>query len=315
MPPVDLSVLVVTYNSRPFVGDCIDAVEQTLRAHTYEIIVVDNDSHDGTAPLVRKEYPGVHLIEMRRNVGFSAANNRAIEVSSGRHVVLLNGDALVLPGALDTLVEFLDEHPEAGIVAPALENPDGSDQGTARSFPTPAVALFGRRSPLTRAFPHNRFSTRYMAGRGHQGAQPFQVDWVSGACLMTRRTLLERVGKLDEGFFMYWEDADLCRRVKLSGLGVWCVPDARVVHCEGGSRRGWPARQVRHFHRSAYRYYAKHHLTGRRRALRPIAASALAGRAAFVITCDAVRSPGHIRSTSDHAATSVRGSVQAGELS
>jgi N-acetylglucosaminyl-diphospho-decaprenol L-rhamnosyltransferase len=323
MPEVDLSVLVVTFNSRDFIAHCIEAVESTVRGHSYEMIVVDNDSGDGTAQFVRQGFPAVRLIEMGRNSGFSAANNRALDVSSGRHVVLLNGDAAPVGGALDTLVEFLDSHPSAGIAAPRLENPDGSDQGTARSFPTPAAALFGRRSPLTRAFPHNRFSTRYLAGSGHVGAEPFEIDWVSGACLMIRRAVIDSVGRLDDAFFMYWEDADLCRRVKQSGHGVWCVPEARVVHAEGGSRRGWPPLQVRHFHRSAYRYYAKHHLTGPRSALRPIAASALAGRAAMVIARDAVRSnaPGASPTTSSakpmeshEAAPSVRGAIEAGEI-
>jgi N-acetylglucosaminyl-diphospho-decaprenol L-rhamnosyltransferase len=323
MPGCDLSVLIVTFNSRVFVGDCVAAVDATVREHAYEIVVVDNDSHDGTAAFLRAEFPNVRLIEMGRNAGFSTANNRAFAASSGRHVVLLNGDATPMPGALDTLVSFLDEHPEAGIAAPRLENPDGSDQGTARTFPTPAAAVFGRRSPLTRVFPNNRFSTRYLAGRAHDGTEAFEIDWVSGACLMMSRATASRVGGLDESFFMYWEDADLCRRVKQSGLGVWCVPAARVMHAEGGSRRGWPAPQVRHFHRSAYRYYAKHHLTGPRRLLRPVAASALAGRAALIIARDAVRAGGRTTSTatstadlSEYAvATPGRGAIEAGEIS
>ena len=240
-------------------------------------------------------------------------------------MVLLNGDAAPIGGALDTLVEFLDAHPGAGIAAPRLENPDGSDQGTARSFPTPAAALFGRRSPLTRAFPRNRFSTRDLSGKPVVDGEPFEIDWVSGACLMAPRAVIDRVGRLDDSFFMYWEDADICRRVKQSGHAVWCVPAARVVHAEGGSRRGWPAPQVRHFHRSAYRYYAKHHLTGPRLVLRPIAASALAGRAAMVIARDAVRSNGHAAApnapstattptTATSTGTTVRGAMETGEI-
>jgi GT2 family glycosyltransferase len=313
---VDCSVLVVTYNSRPFVADCIASVRATVRDHAHEVVVVDNASHDGTAEMLRDAFPGLPVVDMGRNAGFSAANNRAFSSSSGRHVVLLNGDATVLPGALDTLIAFLDAHPRAGVVAPRLENPDGSDQGTARSFPTPAAALFGRRSPLTRLFPRNRFSRRYLSGRVDEHTEPFEVDWVSGACLMIRRDVFELVGGLDDGFFMYWEDADLCRRVKDAGFGVWCVPDARVVHAEGGSRRGWPARQVRYFHRSAYRYYAKHHLAGARTVLRPVAAAALAARAALVIARGASQPGDENRSTPDRtAAPLVRGAVEAGELS
>jgi GT2 family glycosyltransferase len=308
--PADLSVLIVTYNSRAFVGECIDAVVTGVRRHTVEIVVADNASADGSADYVRAGFPGVDVIDIGRNAGFAVANNRAWKQSRGRHVVLLNGDAIVTPGALDILVEFLDEHPDAGVVAPQLLNPDGSDQGTARTFPTPAAAVFGRRSPLTRLFPRNRYSRRYLAGREHTGDEPFAVDWVSGACRMIPRRIVERVGPLDEGFFMHWEDADWCRRVKAAGFGVWCVPAARVVHAEGGSRGGWPAVQVRHFHRSAYRYYAKHHLTGARRVLRPVARAALTARASLIIGRDALRA----RSATASPAAVARGDVRAGDL-
>lgn len=281
--PVDLSVLVVTYNSREFIDACLSAVERTVRRCSVEVIVVDNASSDDTAAHLRGRWPSVTTIDMGRNAGFAVANNRAFAASTGRHVVLLNGDAVVEPGALDGLVEFLDEHPEAGVAAPKLCNLDGTDQGTARAFPTPAAAVWGRRSPLTRAFPRSRWARRYLVGRDRAGDDAFRVDWVSGACLMVPRRVVQRVGGLDESFFMHWEDADWCRRITAAGHEVWCVPTLRVVHEEGGSRRGWPVSQVRHFHRGAYRYYCKHHLRGPRVVLRPVAATALAVRAALVM--------------------------------
>lgn len=282
-PRPDLSVLLVTYNSAAFIADCIQAVEATVRSHTYEILLADNASVDGSAELVARRFPHVTVIALEANEGFSRANNRCMAAATGRHVVLLNGDAFVQPGALDSLVAFLDATPAAGVAAPKLLNPDGTDQGTARSFPTPAAALFGRRSPLTRIFPGNRWSQRYLAVKRHTGDRPFLIDWVSGACLMVPRKVLESVGTLDEGFFMYWEDADWCHRISDAGFHVFTVPHAQVVHAEGSSRRGWPARQVWTFHRSAYRYYAKHHATGVRRAVRPIVAGALYARALLVI--------------------------------
>jgi GT2 family glycosyltransferase len=313
--PLDLSVLVVTYNSRAFVDDCIESVVRTVTRHRCEILVADNASDDGTADHVRASHPGVRVIDMGANTGFAAANNRACAASSGRHVVLLNGDAVASDGALDALVDFLDAHPTAGVVAPRLLNPDGTDQGTARAFPTPAAAVWGRRSPLTRLLPRNRFSRRYLVGREHRGDEPFEVDWVSGACLMVPRRIVDEVGDLDTGFFMYWEDADWCRRIKDAGYRVWCVPAARVVHAEGGSRRGWPARQVRHFHRSAYRYYAKHHLRGLRRPLRPLAGVTMAVRAGVVILRDSTRRIGPGRQTDVPIAPMTRGgAMKAGEL-
>jgi GT2 family glycosyltransferase len=311
---LDLSILIVTYNSARFIGACLEAIEATVVDHSYEVIVVDNASSDGTVARVRAEHPRVRLLQMGHNAGFAAANNRGYAQSSGRNVLLLNGDAVVQPNALDVLTQFLDANPGVGVVAPRLENPDGSDQGTARSFPTPAAALFGRRSPLRRAFPENRFSRRYLSGLDRDGEGAFAVDWVSGACLMIRSDLAQRIGLLDERFFMYWEDADLCRRVARAAYGVWCVPAARVVHTEGSSSSGgWPPRQVRRFHRSAYRYYAKHHLAGPKRVLRPIAASALATRAVLIVARDrlrdrqAGRSPGHANPAPERA-------VKAGEL-
>jgi GT2 family glycosyltransferase len=293
--PIDLSVLLVTYNSRRFIDDCLQAVERTVRHHSVEVVAVDNASSDGTAAHLRAHWPSVRTIDMGRNAGFAAANNRALAATSGRHVLLLNGDAVVAPGALDALIEFLDANPAAGVVAPKVCNPDGSDQGTARAFPTPAAAVWGRRSPLTKAFPRSRWARRYLVGREHRTDEPFAVDWVSGACLMVRRSVIDEVGGLDDGFFMHWEDADWCRRIQDAGHEVWCLPGVQAWHEEGGSRRGWPAAQVRHFHRGAYRYYRKHHLHGPRGVFRPVAAAALAARAALVITRNELRraSAGH----------------------
>lgn len=283
-PTLDLSVVVVTYDSRPYVGRCISSLRSSVRRVTYETLVVDNASP--RQPFVRREPPRpgdeVRVIRMARNMGFAAGCNAAMSAARGRHVLLLNPDTEVADGSLDHLVGFLDSHPEAGAVAPLLLNPDGSDQGTARRFPTPAAAVFGRRSPVTAAFPGNRFSRRYLSGLGHEGTSPFEVDWVSGACLMVSREALEAVGPLDEGYFMYWEDADWCRRIKAAGYSVYCVPAARVVHDEGARRRLAPD-QVRWFHESAYRYYAKHHAYGPMKVVRPAVRLALLARGEALI--------------------------------
>ena len=287
--PPDLSVLVCTYECEAFIVECLDAVVANTPGHRLEIIVADNDSGDATVAVVRAAHPDVTVIEMGRNAGFAAANNAALAVAGGRHVILLNPDTVVQPGALDTMIEALDARADVGIVAPQLLNTDGTDQGTARSFPTPAAAVFGRRSPLTKLFPRNRWSSRFLLGRDHVGDEPFPVDWVSGACLMARRDDAVALGGLDEGFFMHFEDTDFCHRMKDRGLGVLCVPRARVLHHEGGSRRGWPADQVRHFHYGAYRYWTTHHAPQRWNPLRLVVAVLLATRAALVIAGNRVR--------------------------
>jgi GT2 family glycosyltransferase len=279
---VDLSIAIVSFNTRRLLLECLASIANGIGPR-HEVLVVDNASVDGSAGAVRRAFPTVKVIELDRNAGFAGANNLAIRRSSGRCVLLLNSDTVVLEDALDRLVHFLDAHPGCGVVAPRLLNSDLTDQGTARTFPTPAAALFGRRSFLSRAFPKNPWTRHYLLGREHEGVAPFQVDWVSGACLMVRRSAIDRAGLLDEGYFMHWEDADWCRRIKRAGYEVWCVPAARVVHHEGKSRAGWPARQVWVFHASAFRYYASHHLAGRLSVLRPLAAAALACRAAVII--------------------------------
>lgn len=288
MTAPDLSVVVVTYRAADFVGACL----RSLRADDIdiELIVVDNASPDDTLDVVRGSRPDARLVPMRSNLGFARAVNAGVAEASGRHVLLLNPDTVVLAGALATLTRAMDADGSIGVVAPRLLNSDGTDQGTARRFPTPAAAVFGRRSPLTRLFPRNRWSNRFLVGlqRGADRA-PFEVDWVSGACLLSPTALFRQLGGMDEGFFMHFEDTDWCQRVKDAGLRVVCVPEAEVVHHEGGCRQGWPVSQVCHFHRGAYRYFSKHQLQGTRAALRPVAAGLLAARAAAVITNNGIQ--------------------------
>ena len=281
----DVSVIVVTYDCADFVEGCLASVREGTALVT-ELVVADNASHDGTADVVRSFDPQALVVETGENRGFAAGTNAALELARGRHVLLLNPDAQLAPGTLDRLVAHLDADPGTGVVAPRLLYPDGTEQRTARAFPTAAAAVFGRRSPLTRAFPNNPWSTRYLLPVAPDG--PYAVDWVSGACLLVRRDVLDRAGGLDEGFFMHWEDADLCHRVKDLGLRVVCDPTVTCTHAEGGSRRGWPPAQVRAFHAGAYRYWSKHHARPGRDPRRVAVGAALACRAAAVVTRNSV---------------------------
>jgi GT2 family glycosyltransferase len=211
--------------------------------------------------MVEEEFPQIHLIVSRENKGFARANNIGLRAATGEYVLLLNSDTRVLGDALEILIDFLDNHGEAAVVSARVVYPDMSDQGVARTFPTPLNAFFGRRSILTRLFPNNGYAKKYMISRSHMLKEPFEVDWVSGACLMVRRSVIEEVGFLDEQFFMYWEDADLCYRIKQKGWKVVCVPDAVVIHYEGKSaQRKQSNGLIMEFNKSAYRYYRKHHV-------------------------------------------------------
>ena len=256
----DVDVVIVSYRCRETVLRTLDSLAVAGRGLVVSVTVVDNDSRDGTVDAVRRRFPDVRVISTGWNSGFAFASNTGIARGRGRYVLLLNPDTVPAPDALRALVAFADDNPRAGVVAPRLRNADGSDQLTARAFPTPAAAVLGRRSPLTRIFPGNPWSTAYLSSRHRPTSGPFRVDWVSGAAMLVRRQVIDEVGALDEGFFLFWEDADWCRRIAAAGHEVWCVPAADVVHDEGGSRgHGWSAPTIRWFHRGAYRYWVKHH--------------------------------------------------------
>lgn len=286
-----LSIIIVNYNTKDLLCRCLSAVNARNHPFPIETLVVDNGSRDGSVSMVRRDFPNVHLVENEDNVGFAKANNMALEVASGDYILLLNSDTEVLGDALPKLVTFLDSHPDVAVVSGRLVYPDFSDQGVARTFPTPLNALFGRRSILTKLFPNNKYSKRYMISRQNQSGEPFEVDWVSGACLMARKTVVDEAGLLDDGFFMYWEDADLCYRIKQKNWKIYCVPEAVVIHYEGRSRLGKNgSRLIIEFNKSAYRYYRKHHIKNFFGLKNLVAVSGLTARTLMLLAANACRS-------------------------
>ncbi len=258
---VTLSIIIVNYNARDFLKQCLDSLYEAKCGYRFEILVVDNHSSDDSCAMAQEYFPEVRIIKNRSNVGFARGNNQGISLAKGTYILLLNSDTKVLGGALGNMIRYLEENPEVAVVSPRLVYPDFSDQGVARTFPAPMNAVFGRRSLLTRLFPKNKYSRKYLVSRSHPSATPFEVDWVSGACLMARKGVIESVGLLDEQFFMYWEDADLCFRIKQKGWKVFCLPEAIVVHYEGRStEKKTSGRLIIEFHKSAYRYFRKHHI-------------------------------------------------------
>jgi len=257
----DVSVTIVTYQCKDLVLTCLESLTDGARASQLEVIIVDNGSTDGVVEAVKDRYPDLRVIEVGGNDGFGRSHNLAASHATGRYLLVLNPDTFVEPGAIDTLVRFADErerlgHP-VGMVAPRLLNPDGTDQRTARAFPTASAGLFGRRSPLTRAFPRNRWSRRFLVSDRTEDDEPWVVDWVSGAAMLIPRAEFDELGGFDRDFFMHFEDAELCHRIGASGREVWCVPRSEIVHAEGGCRDGWSPAQLWHFHRGAYLFARK----------------------------------------------------------
>lgn len=208
--------------------------------------------------MVRKGFPQVNLVENSSNLGFSRAANKGIRESTGRYVLLLNPDTRILPGSLEELVGFMDRHPETGIGGAKLLYPDGSLQLSCRRFPRYSFLLFGRESLLSRLFPKNRFSREYMLmDLDYDEVQ--EVDLVAGAAMMVRRSLLEEIGYLDEDFFLFAEDTDLCFRAKNSGWKVYFIPQARIVHYLGASVSKEKGKAMLEHHKSLYHFLCKHY--------------------------------------------------------
>jgi N-acetylglucosaminyl-diphospho-decaprenol L-rhamnosyltransferase len=254
---MDLSIVVVSWNVRDLLRRCLASLAESPRPEGgIQIIVVDNGSTDGSVEMVRAEFPSVLLVANSENRGFPAANNQGIAVAQGRYVFLLNPDTEVLEDALPTMVDFADTHPDVGIVGPQLLNPDGSVQSSRRRFPTLVTALFDS----TWLEPH---APRRILDRYHVRDRPAdvvqEVDWVDGAALMARREAIEQVGSMDEGFFMYSEELDWCRRFQQAGWRVFYLPTARVVHHRGKSSEQVVAARHIYFQSSKVRYFHKAH--------------------------------------------------------
>ncbi len=259
---MDLSVIILNWNTQDLLEKCLRSLECPQPGLDFEVIVVDNASEDRSREVVRELFPQFHLLENPINIGFGAGNNKALPQARGRYVLFLNSDTVVLEGALTALVGYADANPALGIVGPKLLNADGSLQYSCRRYPNLGTGFF-RNTPLGRLFPKNRFNTDYlMTDWDHM--TPRDVEWVSGAALMMRRSLLDQIGSFDEDFYMYCEDVDLCWRVNhtLRDAGVWRVayfPASVIYHLIGKSSDKVPTRMTYEFHRSQYLFYKKHY--------------------------------------------------------
>ncbi len=254
---LDLSVVIVSWNSRNDLHRCLGSLQEPRSEAKREIIVVDNDSSDGTVAYLQQEYPGVRVIANNTNRGFAAANNQAFAVAGGRYILLLNPDTLVHAGALDALVGFMDEHPEAAAAGPLLRNEDGTRQLTGVRFPSNwnilVEALF-----LDRLFPGTRIFGRHKEAYADE-REPREVEYVQGSCMIVRSDVVAKVGGLDEKFFMYFEEVDWCKRMRDAGWKVYVCPDAVITHFANAELGHYDERRLTHYHRSLVLFYRKHY--------------------------------------------------------
>lgn len=224
---MDLSVIIVSYNTKGLTENCTKSVLKEKDYTSLEIIVIDNDSQDGSVEMLRnyRKKGQIRLIENASNTGFSFANNQGIKIAKGRHVLLLNSDTIVKKDALSELVDFADSHPDAGVVASQLLNADGTIQPSCFYFPTVKNAILefwlGKKGLFEKYAPKTK--------------KPVVVEAAVGASFLMTQRALKKVGKLDEKYFFYFEDIDYCRRVKNAGLKVYYLPNSKVVHYHGAS--------------------------------------------------------------------------------
>ncbi|HEU4414450.1 MAG TPA: glycosyltransferase family 2 protein [Candidatus Angelobacter sp.] len=230
-----VSVVIVSFNTRALLRDCLNALKAETREISSEVFVVDNNSSDGSADMVAAEFPEAHLIRSSVNLGFAAANNRAFPRCTGKYVLLLNSDAFLHSGALLRAIDHMEQQPSVGLGGAKLVGRDGSWQPSARMFPS-VLNEFLSLTGLSARFAKSRVFGRQDRTWADQ-LTPCAVDWVPGAFAIIRRDVLEQIGYFDEAFFLYYEEVDLCRRIKQAGYKVWYWPDIEVVHLGGESSK------------------------------------------------------------------------------
>jgi len=278
---VELTVCIVSWNTCDDLRQALTSVFDREGEAVFEVIVVDNASADGSAEMVRRQFPRAELIVNRVNRGFAAANNQALRRARGPYRLLLNSDAVAHPGAFAHLVRFMDDHPAAAAVGLRVLNPDATLQYSCRRFPTIAAGLF-RKVPLGRLIPDNRWNREYLMSDWAHDA-PREVDWVSGAAMCIRAEALAQVGLLDEAYYMYCEDVDWCYRARQAGWKIYYLPQAVVTHAIGRSSDQRPLRMVAEFHRSMLRFWRKNYAARTAPLLRPLVPLGIWLRAAIVL--------------------------------
>ena len=250
---IDVSIILVNWNTRDLLIQCLQALPPAMRDLDAEIIIVDNASSDGSVQALKSEFAYVHLIQNERNLGFAAANNQALRIAAGQYALVLNTDTLPKPESIKRLVAFAETHPQAGMVGALLLNPDGSFQASFADFPSlrnETLLLLGLAKRLLGPhFPNHG---------PHESREPRRCDWVQGACLLVRRDALPAIGLLDEGYFMYTEETDWCARCWKAGWEVWFTPQARIIHYGGQSAARQPAAKRRQLYASKARFFRKH---------------------------------------------------------
>jgi GT2 family glycosyltransferase len=248
---MDLSVIILNYNTGQLLKDCLLSVAKTQSQFQIETIVADNGSTDQSLEMIRAEFPGIKVVDNHANVGFSKGNNAAIRVAQGRYVLLLNSDTTIGADTLDRSIKYMDYHPEAGAMGCKVLLPNGQlDQACRRRFPNPWNSFL-------RLFGFKKFSDYNY--QDVSVGQEMEVDAVMGAYMLVRKSVIGQVGMLDEDFFMYGEDLDWCWRIKAAGHKIMYYPGASIIHHKYGSSKNVPFKMIRLAHDAMKIFYVKHY--------------------------------------------------------
>jgi GT2 family glycosyltransferase len=254
---VNVSIVIVNWNTRDILRDCLKSVFEQTKDISFEVIVVDNASSDGSVLMVKSEFPRVVLIENKENHGFAAANNQGMQIAKGRYVLLLNSDTIVLDGAIQKSLAFADQHPEAAVVGCKVLNPDRSLQPTCFMYPS-LLNLLLSSTYLYKLFPCSRFFGRErMTWWARDDVR--EVEVVTGCFMLVRKEAIERVGMMDESFFMYAEETDWCYRFKMADWKLLFTPDTQIIHLGGQSSKAVRPQMIIQLRVGILQFIEKHH--------------------------------------------------------
>lgn len=253
----DVSVVIVNWNTRDLLKQALESLYRETHDITFEVIVVDNGSSDGTTEYLQKVWQRVKVVALQENLGFGVANNIGFKEASGRYILVLNSDTIVLHSTLFGMVSFLDTHPKAGCVGCRHINPDGTLQGSMDSFPSlfKDFLCYSDLYRLPVLLPLLQNTYPYWSNH----SKTCKVDWVNGSCMMVRREVIEKVGGFDDGCFMYAEELDWCYRMKNAGWEVYFTPESEIIHIGGQSSKKIADKRITLLYKGQYRFYRRNH--------------------------------------------------------
>jgi GT2 family glycosyltransferase len=255
---IQLSIIIVTHNAKDFLRNCLKSVFEKIKNLSFEVLVVDNASSDGTFEMLKNEFPQVNAIFSKENLGFAKANNLAIKEAKGKYIFLLNPDTILLDENFEKLIDFAQKNPDVGAIGPKVLNSDLTIQHQCkRGFPTP-WNIFCYLSGLAKIFPKSKIFAGYLLT--YLDTEKIQeVDSLSGCAMVVKREVIEKVGMMDEDYYLYGDDLDWCYRIKSAGWKVVYFPETKIIHYGGKGGTGKkPYFNIYHFYRSALIFYRKH---------------------------------------------------------